>query len=33
MKEKTEITTVWEEYERGKNYNYQKQLYEKSKKN
>ena len=33
MKEKTEITTVWEEYERGKNYNYQQQLYEKSKKN
>ena len=33
MKGKTEITTVWEEYERGKNYNYQQQLYEKSKKN
>ena len=33
MKEKTEITTVWEEYERGKNYNYQQQLYGKSKKN
>lgn len=32
-KEETNITTVWQEYERGKNYNYQQQLYEKSKKN
>lgn len=32
-KEEMNITTVWEEYERGKNYNYQQQLYEKSKKN
>lgn len=32
-KEKIDVTTVWEEYERGKNYNYQQQLYEKSKRN
>lgn len=32
-KEEMNITTVWEEYERGKNYNYQQQLYDKSKKN
>ena len=32
-KEEIAVTTVWEEYERGKNYNYQQQLYEKSKRN
>ena len=32
-KEEMNITTVWQEYEKGKNYNYQQQLYEKSKKN
>lgn len=31
--EETSITTVWQEYERGKDYNYQQQLYEKSKRN
>ena len=30
-REETSITTVWQEYERGKDYNYQQQLYEKSK--
>lgn len=30
---KTSVTTVWEEYERGVQYNYQQQLYEKSKRN
>lgn len=29
----TSVTTVWEEYERGVQYNYQQQLYEKSKRN
>ncbi len=34
MKKKEEnITTVWEEYQRGVDYNYQQQLYEKSKRN
>lgn len=33
MKEKHDITTVWAEYERGVQYNYQQQLYEKSKRN
>ena len=32
-REETSITTVWQEYERGKDYNYQQQLYEKSKRN
>lgn len=33
MKKEEDITTVWQEYERGKDYNYQQQLYEKSRKN
>lgn len=33
MKEKQEITAVWQEYQRGVDYNYQQQLYEKSKRN
>ena len=34
MKKKEQnITTVWEEYQRGVDYNYQQQLYEKSKRN
>lgn len=32
-KENVEITTVWQEYQRGVEYNYQQQLYEKSKRN
>ncbi len=32
-RKETSITTVWQEYERGKDYNYQQQLYEKSKRN
>lgn len=33
MKKEQNITTVWEEYQRGVDYNYQQQLYEKSKRN
>lgn len=33
MKKEEDMTTVWQEYERGKDYNYQQQLYEKSRKN
>ena len=33
MKKEEDMTTVWQEYERRKDYNYQQQLYEKSRKN
>ena len=33
MKKEQNITTVWEEYQKGVDYNYQQQLYEKSKRN